>query len=52
MFISIQHTAQVDFLGGGGDVLVGLFILAGVFLIPQGSAKREPCPLTMGEGGG
>lgn len=53
VFISIQHTDRVDFLGGGGgDVLVGLFILAGVFLIPQGSAEREPCPLTMGEGGG
>lgn len=52
MFISIQHTDPVDFFGGGGDVLVGLFILVGVFLIPQGSAEREPSPLTKGEGGG
>ena len=52
MFISIQHTDRVDFFSGGGDILVGLFILVGVFLIPQGSAEREPYPLTMGEGGG
>lgn len=41
-----------DFFVGGGDVLVGVFILVGVFLIPQGSAESEPSPLTMGEGGG
>lgn len=52
VFISIQHTDPVDFFSGGGDVLVGLFILVGVFLIPQGSAEREPSPLTKGEGGG